>query len=104
MNSIKETDIQRQICEYLELKKIFFYRNNNTPIYDARRKTFRAMPKYALKGVPDVIAVIRGQYVGIEVKKPKAYLSPNQKIFRDNLELAGGKYILARSIEDLGDL
>jgi hypothetical protein len=40
-----EAQIQRAICDYLALRRHFFYRNNNTPIYDATRKAFRAMPK-----------------------------------------------------------
>jgi len=45
--------------------------------------------------------VIDGQYVGIEVKGPKGKQSAHQKEFQKKLEAAGGKYILAYSLEDV---
>jgi hypothetical protein len=50
--------------------------------------------------------VFKGQYVGIEVKGQDAkgkwgVQSADQKAFQDNLEAAGGKYILAMSVEDV---
>lgn len=53
----KESDIQRAICDCLALKKHFFWRQNTTPIFDPTKKTFRKMPKYSLKGVPDIIVL-----------------------------------------------
>jgi hypothetical protein len=44
---------------------------------------------------------INGIYVGIEVKTSKGRHSDNQKEFQKNLEAAGGKYILAYSLEDV---
>jgi hypothetical protein len=45
--------------------------------------------------------VINGQYVGIEVKAPKGKQSDHQKEFQRNPEVAGGKYLLAYSLEDV---
>jgi len=45
--------------------------------------------------------VIAGQYVGIEVKAPKGKQSENQQESQRQLEAAGGKYILAYSIDDV---
>jgi hypothetical protein len=45
--------------------------------------------------------VINGQYVGVEVKAAKGKQSDNQKEFQKKLEDAGGKYILAYSLDDL---
>lgn len=41
------------------------------------------------------------QYVGIEVKGPKGKQSDDQKEFQRHLEAAGGRYILAYSVEDV---
>ena len=57
--------------------------------------------RFGAVGSPDIIAVINGQYVGIECKMPKGKQSPGQKEFEKNLIQAGGKYLLIRSIEDL---
>jgi hypothetical protein len=45
--------------------------------------------------------VINGQYVGIEVKAPKGKQSEHQKEFQRKLEAAGGRYILAYSLDDV---
>jgi hypothetical protein len=45
--------------------------------------------------------VIGGQYVGIEVKAPKGKQSEHQKEFQEALEAAGGRYVLAYSLDDV---
>jgi hypothetical protein len=45
--------------------------------------------------------VIKGQYVGIEVKAPKGRQSEHQREFQRKLEAAGGKYVLAYSIDEV---
>jgi hypothetical protein len=45
--------------------------------------------------------VINGVYVGIEVKRPGGKQSDHQKHFQESLEAAGGRYILARSLDDV---
>jgi hypothetical protein len=47
--------------------------------------------------------VIKGQYVGIEVKAPKGKQSDHQKEFQRQLEVAGGRYILAYSLDNVID-
>lgn len=96
-----EGEIVAAICDYLALKKRFFYRNNNTPIYDAQRQRFRAMPKYTMRGIPDIVCVKDGRYVGIEVKTDKGALSEHQHEFGRSLMLAGGDYLIARSVDDV---
>jgi len=55
------------------------------------RRFFRA----GAVGAPDIVCVINGQFVGIEVKAPKGKQSDHQKEFQRKLEAAGGRYILA---------
>ena len=63
---MKETDIQKAICDYLALKGYFFWRSNNTPIFDAKRGRMRAMPKYAMKGLPDICLIsAAGEFIGM---------------------------------------
>ena len=61
------------------------------------RRYFRAR----VSGAPDIICVIKGWYVGVEVKVPKGKQSDHQKAFQEALEVAGGRYILAYSLEDV---
>jgi hypothetical protein len=104
---MKEADIQNSICDYLALKKHFFWRQNNTPTSEIRngKRIFRKMPKYAIKGVPDIILIGEvGQFIGLEVKQKGKYLSKEQKEFKEKLEKSGGEYYLVRSIEDVQEI
>ena len=87
--------VQRLILEYLALKRIFHYRNNS----GAFKRDDGHFYRFGATGSPDIICVIKGQYVGIEVKAPKGKQSDHQKNLRENLEAAGGKYILAYSLD-----
>lgn len=92
---VKEKELQKQILEYLETKNVFHYRNNSGAF-----KRDGHFYQFGSIGSPDIICVIRGQYVGIEVKGTGGKQSPHQKEFQGRLELAGGKYILAHSWEE----
>jgi len=98
---MKETDIQRVICDYLAAKKHFFWRTNTTPIFDPTRQRFRAMPKYALAGVPDIIVIKDGWFIGLEVKTRKGRQSAAQKDFEKRCKEAGGEYWVVRCVEDV---
>lgn len=99
----KETEIQLAICQYLELKKVFFFRVNNTPISMIRngQRVFRALPKYARHGVSDLIAVKNGHVYFIEVKTPTGVVSQHQHQFCADVLAAGGTYLLARCVDDV---
>lgn len=96
-----ESDIVRTICDYLELKRHFFWRNNNIPVYDTKREAYRAMPKYTPKGLPDIILIKDGRFVGIEVKNAKGKLSPHQEVFSARCKQYGALYHVVRSLDDV---
>ena len=97
----KESEIQRAICEYLYAKGYMFTRVNNIPVFDPRSRRYRAMPKYTLKGFPDILVLKDGNTIGIEVKSETGKLSQDQKDFKEMWEKNGGAYIVARSIGDV---
>ena len=97
-----ESDIVRAICDYLELRPgILFWRQNVAPAFDWKSNSFRRMPKHALKGVPDIIVIKAGQFIGLEVKREKGTLSLDQVAFRLRAEAAGAKYYVVRSIDEV---
>ncbi|MEK9694528.1 MAG: VRR-NUC domain-containing protein [Candidatus Poseidoniales archaeon] len=100
----RETDILRSICDYLTLKKHFFWRANNIPAYDTERKTFRAMPKYSMHGTPDLIVIKDGFFIGLEVKNAKGRLSTAQKAFAKLCKDTGAEYYVVRSIDDVKEI
>lgn len=97
-----EKDIQFACCQYLELKRHFFWRNNTTPIYDPTRQAFRAMPKYALRGVADIIVIADGgKAVFLEIKRPGGKQSEDQIIFEERCTQVGATYAVITDVEQL---
>ncbi len=99
-----ESEILRDICEALEGHKLFFWRTNNFPSLgrfgvDGKAR-FRAMPKFAAKGVADILCVKDGRFYGLEVKRPGAKLRPEQAGWGYGLAQAGGVYARVCSKEE----
>ncbi|MBK3666190.1 VRR-NUC domain-containing protein [Bradyrhizobium diazoefficiens] len=101
MQRSRESEIQAAICDYLALKGYLFSRTNNTPVFDKARGIHRSLPKYTRRGWPDICLIRNGQFIGIEVKAEKGKLSDDQKELGREIETHGGRYVVARSIDDL---
>ena len=100
-----EKSIQLAVCDYLSLKKHFFWRQNTTPVYDAKAGFFRPMPKYALKGVPDIILIQDGGFVVfLEIKRPGGKLSPEQVIFKDRCKEISAEYYIITDVTQLKEI
>ena len=84
----RERDIQKAILDFLTLKGIFHYKQNTVGI---KKPNGNYIPSPSV-GAPDIVAVIGGKYIGIEVKRPGGKMSEHQKGFRVALEKAGGVY------------
>lgn len=93
---LSESHVQRQILDWLERKGIFHYRQNTGV---ARLKGFHV--RFGTRGAPDIVAIYRGMYVGIEVKKLGKLQTEEQKTYMQNVRHAGGMYILAYEISDV---
>lgn len=103
-----ESQIQREICDWLHDNKYFFWRHNQIPVMG------RAMPKYSRKGMSDVFVIIRGQIFAMEVKRPSdpdvrekngrkvraGMLSHDQAQFALDFSAAGGKFRCVRSLDE----
>lgn len=99
--------ILRKCCDELANLKIFFWRQNNVPVYaqsNDGQYRFRALPKHTPRGLPDIFLVVRGQIVGIEVKVEGRPLRSEQRDFGDNLTIAGGRYFVVHSVDELSDV
>jgi hypothetical protein len=101
MKRTLESGIQAAICDYLAMRRVFFFRCNNQPIFDPKRGIFRSLPKHTPKGLSDIIAVKNGKAYFIEVKREDGKLSAEQIEFGKDVILAGAEYVVARSIEDV---
>jgi len=90
----REMEAQRAILEYLAARRVFAWRNQAHPVPG---RTFTG-----LAGAPDIIGILPdGRFLGIEVKSETGRLSKFQREFQKRCELAGGVYIVARSVRDV---
>lgn len=84
---LSEKDIRKQIQDYLRLKGFFVYYN--------------LMGLGSCVGLSDLVAIKNGTVYHIEIKTPRGRQSEKQVEFQRDVEAAGGRYILARSVEDV---
>lgn len=101
-----EKEIQDSILQWLAIVKIFHYRQNTgafrkdyTRKSDGVKKT--SFIRFGTPGASDIVCVVKGFYIAIEVKDHKGKQDPDQVEFQKALERSGGYYILARSLEDV---
>ena len=88
-----ETDIQRQILEFLKLIKVPAWRNN---------RGRRGKVTYGLcNGSSDIIGIFKKRFLAIEVKVPGKEAEPDQRVFLDIVNGAGGIGFVAHSIDEV---
>ncbi|UNC91675.1 hypothetical protein [Candidatus Contubernalis alkaliaceticus] len=85
--ALKESDIRKQVVDYLRITGWFVYHN------------LQGLGCYA--GLSDIVAVKNGNVVHIELKAPEGKQRKEQVTFQTDLEAAGGLYVLADCIEDV---
>lgn len=103
-----ESQIETSICHYLRIKGYFFWKQPQAGYFAGKQKdghwigSFRRhVNPYCRRGVPDLILVKNGQFIGLEVKTPTNRQTLEQVDFQYDLEKNGGKYFVVRSIEDV---
>ena len=93
-----EKATQAAIIDYLTLKRHLFWRQNSGAFKDSKGHFYRFA---SMAGLPDIFCFKDSVLYGIEVKDIKGVLNKNQKDFADKFISAGGKYIIARELEDI---
>lgn len=83
--------MQNQIVDYLKVLA-----KANYPVYVERRQAGGFSYKM---GIPDLYAVIKGQHVEIEVKRPGGHLRPMQEKWRDKCKQLNIHYCCADDVE-----
>ncbi len=99
-----ERVIQIEICNWLAWNRYFFWRSNNLPALGRPDKNgqmrFRALPKYTPKGLPDIIILHNGDFLGLEVKRPGGVMRVEQEEFGKNIQKSGGYYAVVRHLDE----
>jgi hypothetical protein len=99
-----ESDILREVCEYLTDEGYLFWRCNNIPVFglnNAGKMTFRSLPKYTPRGLPDIIIVHKGYIIAVEIKRKGAKLRVEQESFKNSLHAHGGIYLVIHSQSEM---
>lgn len=97
-----EAQIQKAIVEYLTLRNILFFSVPNELAggnAGGRMRRFVAMGLRA--GVSDLLVVLEGRVIFVEVKTPKGRLSEHQRFFRAKVTELGHRYEVVRSVCDM---
>ena len=85
-----ERDVMRLVRDYLGLRGWFVMRHQQG--------------LGSLRGFPDLTALKDGLTIYVECKTPEGNLTADQCKFRRSCENYGGRYLVARGIEDLEGL
>ncbi len=73
-------------------------RINNAGIWDEKKQVRRTST--TTRGAADIFACLRGRYVEIEVKAGKDKMSAWQEARKQEVERAGGTYLVVRSTDE----
>lgn len=86
---------------YIIQKAVQILKNAGIKAFLKHFKTISPI-RYGQKGAADIQGIIKGgRFLAIEVKTATGRQSPEQKSWQKMIEMYGGIYILARSIEDV---
>ncbi len=90
MKKFKETDLQKQIVEYLNLMGHFVWRNNSGAVF-SEYKGKKRMIKFGFKGCADVVGILRdGRFIAVECKIGYNKPTEAQYNFLDEVTHRGG--------------
>jgi len=97
----KESDIQKAVSDYLQLRGFLVIKINNTGIYKQATGTY-IPPRQ--KGISDLIACKNGRFYAFEIKASKGKLSEAQALFLSEVVAKGGVAAVVRGLDDVIDI
>ncbi len=90
------------ILQYLDVKRIFHWRNNSGAVKAFRKNGDSQLLKFGKVGSSDILGCLcDGKLLAIEVKSDTGRLSIPQSDFLDSISALGGVAFMARSIDDV---
>lgn len=97
-----EKEIENEILDFANrISGCFVWKVNTVGVYDPVKKIYRSpKSKHILSGVSDIVGVLDGKFIAIEVKKKTGKVSEEQRLFIDNIINNGGHADVARSLAD----
>lgn len=95
-----EKRIETSILEFLRSIGVYCWKTDRQGTFDPVRKTFRTNNNpFKIKGVSDILGIVQGRMLAIEVKSPVGRLTDEQRVFIAKINHEGGIAFTARSLE-----
>ena len=117
--STPEGAVQSAVLDFLDFYeatgRLWYNRFNNLPVFDRTTGRCRSMGKGAKRGVADILVLLKGKAIWLEIKRPerkvlrkdgtwqvlgKGYQSKEQKVFEEQVTRQGARYALVYSVAD----
>lgn len=97
-----EKIIENQILNFLHKIGVFCWKNQSTGIFDPIKKVYRkSKNRHHMNGTADILGIIEGKFLAIEVKSEKGRLSPEQRVFITRINQEGGVAFVAREVNQV---
>lgn len=97
-----EHEIQKAIVSLLKIENVFHFAVPNGEKRDVRVGA-RLKEEGVLPGVSDLVLILPGRVVFVEIKTAAGRLSPVQCAFREVVQGLGHSYMVWRSLDDCID-
>lgn len=93
-----EKAIQNEILSFMRSCGIYCWQVYNGAVYDSKLKIYRkCRSPYYVHGVSDILGILNGRLIAIEVKSEKGRATDEQRQFIRKVQDAGGIAFVARS-------
>lgn len=96
----RESVVQRDVMQWLATMRHVFAERQNSGAMPMEHKGKKRFIRFSRPGAPDIRCCIRGRYVAVEVKREGGVQSESQVAWQAEFELAGGLYLVVRSLDD----
>lgn len=102
MEKVKEIELQKQICEWLNYNKCFAWRTNSGVFFLKNAQGKTRCVRASAKGTSDILGIKpNGQFFAIEVKVGKNKPTSEQEEFLAKILKHGGLAFVAYSLENV---
>ena len=99
-----EKEIERDIFLFLRIIGVYCWKNDSVGIFDPTRKVYRKSNNpNRIKGVSDILGIIQGRMLAIEVKSASGSTTDEQRRFIAKVNQEGGIAFVARSVEQTAE-
>lgn len=99
----KESDIQLEICRYLRKQNYLFWRFDPSTYVPSLGRYIKH--EYVPNGLADIHILVRGKFIGLEVKKPtQSKVSPHQLLMQKRFQSLGHDFHIVKSVDEVIEL